>query len=75
MVVQAVHGHMITKFSGMDRFSYAWCSASHARELCYYVLTDDSLSQGPVVRTLVSANPGLNFNPGSLSFYQKHSVR
>ena len=71
MVVQVVHGHMITKFWGMDRFSCAWCSALHARELCYYVLTDDSLSQGPVVRTLVSPNPGLNFNPGFVFFLSK----
>ena len=71
MVVQVVHGHMITKFWGMDRFSCAWCSASHARELCYYVLTDDSLSQGPVVRTLVSPNPGLNFNLGFVFFLSK----
>ena len=29
---------------------------------------------GPVVQTLVSANPGLNFNPGFFFFYQNHSL-
>ena len=30
-VVRSVYGHVITKFSGMDRFSYPWCSAACAR--------------------------------------------
>ena len=30
---QAVYGHVITKFSGMGRFTYPWCSASRARGL------------------------------------------
>ena len=30
--------------------------------------------QGPVVRTPVSANSGLNFNPVSFSLYQRHSI-
>ena len=34
---RAVYGHVITKFSGMGRFTYPWCSASvlHAPELRY----------------------------------------
>ena len=34
---QAVYGHMITKFSGMGRFTYPWCSAGvlHVPELRY----------------------------------------
>ena len=24
---RSVYGHVITKFSGMDRFTYPWCSA------------------------------------------------
>ena len=33
---RAVYGHVITKFSGMDRFTYPWCSAGALRapELC-----------------------------------------
>ena len=31
---RSVHGHVITKLSGMGRFTYPWCSAG-ARELCY----------------------------------------
>ena len=27
-VVRSVYGHVITKFSGMDRFSYPWCRAA-----------------------------------------------
>ena len=27
----AVYGHMITKFSGMGRFTYPWCSAGALR--------------------------------------------
>ena len=34
-----------------------------------------ALHQGPVVRTPVSANPGLILIRGSFSFYQKHSLR
>ena len=30
---RAVYGHVITKFSGMGRFTYPWCSASRARGL------------------------------------------
>ena len=32
--------------------------------------------QGPIVRTAVSANPGLNFNPGFFLFFfhQQHSL-
>ena len=35
---RAVYGHVITKFSGMGRFTYPWCSAGalHAPELRYY---------------------------------------
>ena len=35
--LRAVYGHVITKFSGMGRFTYPWCSAGAlcARELCY----------------------------------------
>ena len=36
-----------------------------------YVLTNDSLSQGPVVRTPVSTNPGLNFNLGFIFLLSK----
>ena len=32
-VGRAVYGHVLTKFSGMDRFSELWDSA-HARGLC-----------------------------------------
>ena len=34
----AVYGHVITKFSGMGRFTYPWCSAGALRapELRYY---------------------------------------
>ena len=35
----SVYSHMIAKFSGMDRFFYAWCYAARAlraRELRYY---------------------------------------
>ena len=31
---RAVYGHVITKFSGMGRFTYPWCSG--ARENCFY---------------------------------------
>ena len=35
---RAVYGHVITKFSGMGRFTYPWCSAGALRapELRYY---------------------------------------
>ena len=34
---RAVYGHVITKFSGMGRFTYPWCSAGalRAAELRY----------------------------------------
>ena len=32
------------------------------------------ISAGPVVRTLVSVNPGLNLTTLSFSFYQDHSL-
>ena len=34
---KAVYGHVITKFSGMGRSTYQWCSAGALRvsELCY----------------------------------------
>ena len=32
---RSVYGHVITYFSGMDRFSYPWCSAAGAREPRY----------------------------------------
>ena len=31
MLTRSVYGHVITKFSGMGRFTYPWCSAG-ARE-------------------------------------------
>ena len=36
--LRAVYGHVITKFSGMGRFTYPWCSAGALRapELRYY---------------------------------------
>ena len=39
---RAVNGHVITKFSGMGRFTYPWCSASalHAPELRYQHILD-----------------------------------
>ena len=36
-----------------------------------YLYTKFDNIQGPVVPTLVSANPGLNFNPGLLFFSSK----
>ena len=37
--LRAVYGHVITKFSGMGRFTYPWCSAGALRapELRYYL--------------------------------------
>ena len=29
--LRAVYGHVITKFSGMGRFTYPWCSAGALR--------------------------------------------
>ena len=29
--LRAVYGHVITKFSGMGKFTYPWCSASALR--------------------------------------------
>ena len=40
---RAVYGHVITKFSGMGRFTYPWCSAGGLRppELRYEDDNDD----------------------------------
>ena len=29
--LRAVYGHVVTKFSGMGRFTYPWCSAGALR--------------------------------------------
>ena len=36
-----MYGHVITKFSGMGRFTYPWCSAGAlgAPDLRYYIIT------------------------------------
>ena len=38
---RSVYGHVITKFSGMGRFTYPWCSAGALRapELRYYIIS------------------------------------
>ena len=43
-----MYGHVITKFSGMGRFTYPWCSAGALRapELRYYFFGYESLSKG-----------------------------
>ena len=44
---RAVYGHVITKFSGMGRFTYPWCSAGALRapELRYYKAGDELLDE------------------------------
>ena len=43
---RAVYGHVITKFSGMGRFTYPWCSAGALRapELRYKVSMPEKIS-------------------------------
>ena len=42
---RAVYGHVITKFSGMGRFTYPWCSAGGLPppELRYYCVNNKML--------------------------------
>ena len=48
---RAVYGHVITKFSGMGRFTYPWCSAGALRapELLYETVVQVSLKLGIIL--------------------------
>ena len=50
----------------------SWGSGGcHTSEISTNNLVCSHYRQGPVVRTPVSANPGLNFNPGFVFFLSK----
>ena len=73
---RAVYGHVITKLSGMGRFTSPWCSASALRapELRYYAsYTTPSSGEGWLDRVSVTVFIALGLGGRSVSFGDRNA--